>query len=142
MQLTVARATGLDGQTPLGALLGETSDISHYLDFGWYDLVWFKEKAGLDVSKLGSFLGITDSASNLMSYWVLPESEIPIIVGTVQPVTTLEKGTDANKARIKACNEKIAEKFKEKRIKFDGNKPQLDQWQELLEDDKDFAAEF
>mmetsp|Transcript_24453 Transcript_24453/g.37197 ORF Transcript_24453/g.37197 Transcript_24453/m.37197 type:complete len:170 (-) Transcript_24453:2332-2841(-) len=47
MQLTAANAAGLEGETPLGALLGETPDISAYLDFGWYDWVWFKENAGL-----------------------------------------------------------------------------------------------
>ena len=72
MQMTATHAAGLNGQTPLGALLGETPDISHLLDFGWYDFIWFKENAGLDVPQLGRFLGIDDSVSNLISYWILP----------------------------------------------------------------------
>ena len=34
MQLTASNAAYLDGQAPLGKLLGETPDISEYLDFG------------------------------------------------------------------------------------------------------------
>ena len=34
MQLTASNAAGLEGRTPLGDLMGETPDISQYLDFG------------------------------------------------------------------------------------------------------------
>ena len=41
--------------------------------------------------------GIADSASNVMLHWILPESGIPVVGGTVQRVTHLEKQMDANK---------------------------------------------
>ena len=85
----------MNGKTPLGAITGETPDISQYLDFGWYDWVWYKENAGLDVPQIGKFLGIADSVSNLMTYHILPASGIPITAGTVQRVTHLELQTDA-----------------------------------------------
>ena len=53
MQLTASNAASLNGQTPLEVITGETPDISQYLDFGWYDWVWYKENAGLDVRLLG-----------------------------------------------------------------------------------------
>jgi len=37
MQHTATYAAGLNGQTPIRHLLGDTPDISQYLDFGWYD---------------------------------------------------------------------------------------------------------
>ena len=43
MQVTATKAAGLAGLTPLGYLTGETPDISQYLDFGFYDWVWYKE---------------------------------------------------------------------------------------------------
>ena len=95
MQLAASYAAWLNGKTPLGAITGETPDISQYLDFGWYDWVWYKENAGLDVPRIGKFLGITDSVSNLMTYHILPVSGIPITAGTVQRVTHLEQQTDA-----------------------------------------------
>ena len=37
----------LHGRTPLEEVTGKTPDISEYLDFGFYDYVWFRENAGL-----------------------------------------------------------------------------------------------
>ena len=54
------------------ALTGETPDISEYLDFGFYDLVWYKETAGLGEIQLGRFLDVSHGTGSLMSYWVLP----------------------------------------------------------------------
>ena len=113
MQLTASNAADLDGRTPLGALTGETPDISQNLDFAWYDWVWYKENAGLDVPKLGRFLGIADSASNLLTFHILPESCIPLQAGTVQRVTEPEKQTTAVQERMKVFSEKVANKFKE-----------------------------
>ena len=111
MQLTASNAADLNGRTPLGAITGETPDISQYLDFGWYQWVWYKENAGLAVPQIGRFLGVADSASNIMSYYILPESGIPIIAGTVQRVTTLELETDATKERIERFNQKIKDRL-------------------------------
>ena len=81
MQLTASNAANLEGRTPLGTLTGKTPDISQYLDFAWYDWVWYKENAGLDVPKLGRFLGIANSSSNLLTFHILPESCIPTQAG-------------------------------------------------------------
>ena len=77
-----------------------------------------------------------------MTFFILPESGIPVQAGTVQRMTEPEKQTDANKERIRAFSDKIAAKFKEGRLGVDGDKPKLEDWSELLEDDDDFAAEF
>ena len=142
MQLTASNAANLNGRTPLEFVTGETPDISQYLDFGWYDWVWYKENAGLDVPKIGRFLGIADSASNIMTYHILPPSGIPVTAGTVQRITQLELQTDAVKERTTAFTEKIAVKFKEGRLQQDGDKPDLAAWEDLLEGDPDFAEEF
>ena len=144
MQLTASNAADLQGRTPLGVLTGETPDISQYLDFGWYDWVWYRTNAGLDVPKLGRFLGVANSASNMLTFHILPESGIPIQAGTVQRVTEPEKQTDAVRERIKIFSNKIAEKFKEGRLLLlePNQKPNLDDWSDLLETDPDFAEEF
>ena len=71
-------------------ITGETTEISEYLDFGWYNRVWYKEDAGLGETKIGRFLGPSHKVVSLMSYWVLPRSGIPISITTVQRVTHLE----------------------------------------------------
>jgi hypothetical protein len=100
MRLTASYAGQLQGRTPLEAITGETPDISEYLDFGFYDLVWFKENAGLGETQLGRFLDVDHAVGSLMSYKILPRSGIPVSRTTVQRVTKLEKSTEANKARI------------------------------------------
>ena len=142
MQLTATNAAGLNGLTPLGHLTGETPDISQYLDFGFYDWVWYKENAGLDVPRLGRFLGVADGMCNIHSFHMLPESGLPIIAGTVQRVTQLELQTDANKQRTKSFNDKIADRFKDTNLQFDGENPDIDDWGQLHEDDEDFVSEF
>ena len=47
MQITASFAADLQGKIPPKALTGDTPDISQYLDFDFYDQVWFKEDAGL-----------------------------------------------------------------------------------------------
>ena len=97
MWLTATNANNLNGRTPIEVVTGETPDISQYLDFGWYDWVWFKENAGLDVPRLGQFLGIAESSSNMMLFYILPESGLPVCAGTVQRVTKLELKTESVK---------------------------------------------
>jgi hypothetical protein len=56
---TANTARGLDGRCPLEKITGESVDITEYLDFGFYDWVWFKENAGLGETKLGRWLGVS-----------------------------------------------------------------------------------
>lgn len=161
MQLTASYAADLNGRSPLGALLGETPDISQYLDFRWYDWVWYKENAGLDVPRIGRFLGIANSSSNILTFYILPESGIPMQAGTVQRVTEPEKNTESVKERMKSHSDRMAVKFKGKRLSASTSTqptldkgsdqerndktsigPILDEWSDLLEDDPDFAEKF
>ena len=142
MSLTATNANEMNGRTPLEKVTGETPDISQYLDFGWYDWVWYKENAGLDVPRLGRFLEIADLSSNMMTFHILPESGIVVRAGTVQRVTKLELNTDTVRDRVKQFTGKIADKFKERRLAIEGVKPDLTEWEDLLDDDEDFAEEF
>ena len=141
MQRTASYSGTLDGRTPLEDLTGETPDISEYLDFGFYDWVWYKENAGIGESKLGKFIGISSNVGSLMSYWVLPSSGKPESRTTVQRVTELELQEDANRARITAYNAKLQQKLKHADTISKGTLPEGPEWQEYL-DDPDFVDEF
>ena len=65
------------------------------MDFGWYNWVWYKENAGLDVPRLGRFLRIADSYRNIMTYHVFPALGIPVAAGTVQRVMYIKQQTDS-----------------------------------------------
>ena len=68
MNLTVSHSCKLQGRTPLKYPTGETPDILEYLDFGWYDQVWYKEDSGLGETKIGRFLGPSHRFGSLMIY--------------------------------------------------------------------------
>ena len=77
-----------------------------------------------------------------MSYHILPESGVPIMAGTVQRMTYLERGMEVNKQRMRDYNQKIAVKFKEDRVSTDGMKPTEELWGDLVQGDDEFAEEF
>ena len=143
MSRTASHSGRLEGRTPIEALMGETPDISEFLDFGWYDLVWYKEDAGLGEVKLGRFLGVSHSTGSLMSYYILPSTGIPICRSTVQRVTENEKKTDVNFDRIRIFDQKISERFKEDRL---GNpepmKVDPEEWSSIFKEDPEFLEEF
>ncbi len=127
---------------PMEALTGETPDMSECLDFGFCDLVWCKENAGLGEIQLGRFLDVSHSVGSLMSCWISPVSGMPMSRTAVQRMTELEKSTDVNKARILKHDEATAERFKEERLAKCGDKPDPEDWAELIESDPDFTEEF
>ena len=73
MSLTHSTAATMDGCIPITEVTGETQDISKYLDFGFYDKVWFKDNAGLSPAEPGRWLGISKSTGRLMTYHILTQ---------------------------------------------------------------------
>jgi hypothetical protein len=96
-----------DGRTPLEIITGETPDISEYLDFEFYDWVLFRSNAGLGEIELARWLGVSHKVGRLMSFWILPESGIPISATTVQRMTNDERGTDEMQSRMAQYEDKL-----------------------------------
>jgi hypothetical protein len=66
-----------DGQTPLEIITGETTDISEYMDFNFYDWVLYRSNAGLGEVEVARWLGVSHRVGRMMSYWLLPEKWDP-----------------------------------------------------------------
>ncbi len=81
------------------ALTGETPDTSEHLDFGFCDLVWCKENAGLGEIQLGRFSDVSHSVGYLMSHRSSLVSGMSMPSTTIQRMTELDKSTDVNQAR-------------------------------------------
>ena len=79
------------GRTPLEIITGETPDITEYMDFGSYDWITFRSNGELGKPELGRWLGVSHRVGQLMSYWLLPKSGIPLSCSIVQRLTQLEK---------------------------------------------------
>ena len=142
MQHTATNAAGLEGRTPIEMVTGHTPDISQYLDFGWFDWVWYRDNAGYGEAKLGRFLGIASEMANIMTYHILGQHGSVLSSGTVSRVTELEKKTESTAEKMKEFSNLIANQFNEPRLVSTSEKPDLTLWGDLLEDDSDFAAEF
>ena len=90
MQRTWLRNHRIDGGIPLEFVTGETLDISEYLDFGFYDQVWFHENAGLGEPQLGRWLGVSHRTGGPMCYHVLKTNGSVLSRTSVWRVTNLE----------------------------------------------------
>ena len=80
----------MGGGVPLENITGETEDISDYLDFGFYDRVWFNENAGLGERGIGRWLGVSHRTGGAMSYWTLKANDYVVSRTTVKIITNLE----------------------------------------------------
>ena len=104
-------ARGLEGRCPLERVTGETVDISEYLDFGFYDWVWFRENAGLGETKLGKWLGVSHRVGTMMSFWVITSTGKVLSRTTVQRVTNLELQLEENKTKCLAFTAVLRERL-------------------------------
>jgi hypothetical protein len=137
-------ARGLEGKCLLEKVTQESVDISEYLDFGFYDWVWYKENAGLGETKLGRWLGVLHKVSTLMSFWILTRESKVLSRTIVQRATNLELQTDENKERITAYNKSISEGLGQEDffVEDDEGKVTPGQWGDSLQYDPEFQDEF
>ena len=75
-------------------MLGQMIDISKYLDFDLWDLIWYWDEAKKDMTedpkRLAHWLGVSHHIGSDMCYWIIPESGTLIAWTTVQHVLQSE----------------------------------------------------
>ena len=72
-------------------LTGNTPDISEWLDFTFYDPVWYHvvgNDPAIEGRRLGRWLGVSHRVGSDLCYWVLTAAGRVILTTTVQHVTT------------------------------------------------------
>ena len=141
--LSVSSSKYANGRTAIEMITGKTLDISEYLDFSFYDWVVYRSNAGLGEPELGQWIVVSHKIGQLMSFWILPISGIPISCVTVQPPTKAEMQLDKYKTQMKLFDAKIEKRFniKNDQVHFASNMPH---WNRLSldEDDSAFAEDF
>lgn len=104
-------ARGRFGRTGIEELTGETPDISDWLDFDFYDLVWWLEdkKAGTvqEQIRLGRWLGIAHNVGSALCYWILTEAGHIVARTSVQHVTRDERLEPTLMAKITTFDETV-----------------------------------
>ncbi len=97
-------ARGADQQPGIKKVKGQTIDISEWLDFDFYDRVWYWDQPKADMTteqaRIGRWLGIAHRVGSDMTYWVLTESGRVIARSTVQHITISDMATDAIRDRV------------------------------------------
>ena len=114
-------ARGSKGTPGLELVTGCTIDISEYLDFTFWDLVWYWDPAiGDDMSddlrKLGRWLGVAHRVGTPMVYWLLTENCRIIARSTVQHCIPSDQQESKVKERITHFQENIEKIIVQARI--------------------------
>ena len=134
----------LKGAIPLERVTGDTVDISEYLDFGFYDKVWYKDNAGLSPAKPGRWLGVSHRTGRLMCYHVLTQTGQVISRSSVTRVTNLEAMTENITKIFEEYDNEVHRRINgnENAPRYNGKKPNPESWSDMLDSDEDFRAEF
>jgi hypothetical protein len=78
---------GAHGRTPHEIVTGNTPDITEYVEFGWFDPIYYYDDTPFPDPKcaIGRWLGVAHRVGQALCYWVLT------ITGSVIARTTIQK---------------------------------------------------
>ena len=101
-RLSNLTAKGSNKRTAWEEVTGDTPDISEYLDFEFYDWVWYWDTPGdMDNPKIGKWLGVAHRIGAAMCFYVLTQDGKVLARSTVQHLTKAEALTDATSQRLR-----------------------------------------
>jgi hypothetical protein len=108
-------ARGKNGRPGIEAVMGHTVDISEWLDFEFYDYVWYWDERKVDMAKdqkqLGRWLGISHRVGSDMTYWILAKSGTVLARSTVQHVTSTDLNEEGTKEKLREFDAAILDRF-------------------------------
>jgi hypothetical protein len=114
---------GSDNRPGIEKIMGQTVDISEWLDFDFYERVWYWDQKKMDMSseqaRLGRWLGIAHRIGSDMTYWILTEGGTVIARSTIQHITTSDMATDAMKDRVKLFDETFLTRLDDQNFHLD-----------------------
>ena len=106
----------LKGEVPETVMTGETTDISHLCEYGWYDWVMYNDDAGYpeDKQRVGRYLGPTDPGiGSTMSYKILRPSGKIVRRTTIRKLTPQEWEDKTHAKRRNEFDEDVVKKLGE-----------------------------
>jgi len=108
-------ARGPQQRTPYEQIMGNTPDISEWLDFSFYDWCWFwnapTHKLTEDKADIGRILGVAHRVGSNMCYWVLTDTGQVLARTTVQRVTKDNLQVTTIQERMRVYTQKITERL-------------------------------
>lgn len=113
-RLTAHDIPALQGRVPCEAMEGNTPDISEYVQFDWYQYVWYIDPAvpfPEDSRKLGRWIGVAHDVGSPMTFWILPQSCKVLARSTVTQLTDDELKNPVTKGMIAELDNSIKSKI-------------------------------
>ena len=110
-------ARGDDLIPGLEKITGETVDITEYLDFAFWDLVWYGSDMD-DGPSLGRWLGVSHRVGSALCYHILKHNGSIESRTTVQHVTQDDFDKPETKARIDKFNEDVVVRLNDTNFKL------------------------
>jgi hypothetical protein len=102
---------GKSARTGLEIVTGETPDISEWIDFEFYDRVWFYDHKKIEMDSNGKglarLLGIAHRVGSDLCYWLLLPSGKVLARTTVQHVTREDMLNEDVKMQINQFNDQV-----------------------------------
>ena len=94
----------LEGEVPATRLIGDTADISHLAEFGWYDWVWYlsPEDIKMERKSLGRYCGPSTDIGDALCARILTEKGRFVSRTSVFPLTEEEERSELVKERQKS----------------------------------------
>ena len=118
-------ALGKDRRTGYEEVTGKKSEISEWLDFEFYDLVYGYDKPNKpdvsdNVRRMAIWLGISHCVGSEMCYWLITESGKLISKTLVEHVTRDGMLASGIKQQIDIFNTKLEERLDDTSFMVDG----------------------
>ena len=115
---------GRDGRTGYEEVFGQTPNIAEYVDFEFYDLVWWWDKADKmssteDPKRLARWLGISHRVGGDMCYWLVTASGKVISKSSVQHVIRDDFSNPSTKAKIDEFDTRLKERLDDRNFQID-----------------------
>ena len=106
---------GSQQRTGLEIVTGETPDISEWIDFEFYDRVWFYDRKKMEMDdtgrKLARWLGVAHRVGSDLCYWLLLPSGKVIARTTVQHVTREDLLNEDLRRQVEAFDRNVDERL-------------------------------
>ena len=91
--------------------MGYTSDISEFIEFKWYDWVWYYDPTKPERAQIGRWLGPAHNAGQGLAYYILNENIEVVMRSSVTAFKESEIGSSETQERQKAFTNDIEEKI-------------------------------
>ena len=105
-------ARGRDGIPGLERVTGDTCDITEWLDFSFYDRVWFENNPE-EGFKIGRWLGVSHRVGSALCYYVLAANGFVLSRTTVQHIPEEDLALESVQQSIQEYDSAIQERLKD-----------------------------